>query len=109
MLACRQVCSLDDAKSDFEAVINIKPGHSQATKELQSLSEIQAAVTELEQMASAAAGGFDAAATQALLDRVYKTAPDCVVAQLLEAKMMMNQQKYEEVRIYSMIQAAAGC
>eukprot|EP00878_Enallax_costatus_P025984 GHUV01027850.1.p1 GENE.GHUV01027850.1~~GHUV01027850.1.p1 ORF type:complete len:365 (+),score=138.23 GHUV01027850.1:272-1366(+) len=77
--------------------MRIKPNHSQATKELQSLSEIQAAVTELEQITtSAAAGAVNAVAAQALLDKVYKTAPDCIPAQLLEAKLMMAQKKYEE-------------
>lgn len=96
---CRQVCSLEHARSDFQAVARIKPNHSEATKELRLLSEIQATVAELEQMASvAAAGAINAAAAQALLDKVYKIAPDCIPAQLLEAKLTMAQQKYEEVR-----------
>lgn len=86
---------MDSARWDFEAVIRLKPNHSQASKELQSLAEVEAAVTELERMT--AAGSFNEAAAQALLDKVYKAAPDCVPAQLLEAKLMMAQRKYEEV------------
>ncbi len=55
------MCSIEDAKSDFESVIKLKPSHSTATKELASLGELQAAFEQLQALqqahAGAAAGG----------------------------------------------------
>uniref|UniRef100_A0A383VTQ7 J domain-containing protein n=1 Tax=Tetradesmus obliquus TaxID=3088 RepID=A0A383VTQ7_TETOB len=95
----RQVCSLASAKSDFEKVMQLKPNHSQAAKELAALQELESAVKELAAVAAqsdSAGAAVDAAAAQQLLDRVYKTAPDCIAAQLLEAKLQMAQGNYEE-------------
>lgn len=47
--------------------------------------------------AASEAGVFDEAAAEVLLAKVYKAAPDCIPAQLTEAKLMMAQRKYEEV------------
>lgn len=94
------MCSLASAKLDFEKVIELKPSHSQAARELAALNELGAAVADLESLAdraAAAGGSIDQALAQQLLDRVYKSAPDCIVAQLLEAKLQMAQQNYEEV------------
>jgi hypothetical protein len=96
------VCSLANAKSDFEKVIQLKPNHSQAVKELAALQELETAVKELEAVAAqtdTAGAAVDAAAAQQLLDKVYKTAPDCIAAQLLEAKLQLAQRNYEEVRM----------
>eukprot|EP00879_Flechtneria_rotunda_P016714 GHRR01017491.1.p1 GENE.GHRR01017491.1~~GHRR01017491.1.p1 ORF type:complete len:455 (+),score=141.28 GHRR01017491.1:1053-2417(+) len=92
----RQVCSLTDAKQDFETVLELKPSHPQAPKELQTLSELQSAVDELQRMTSAAAGSQVAAASEQLLERVYSIAPDCVPAQLLQAKLNMVQRNHEQ-------------
>lgn len=81
--------------------MQLKPNHSQAAKELAALQELESAVKGLEAVAAqsdTAGAAVDAAAAQQLLDRVYKTAPDCIAAQLLEAKLQMAQRNYEEVR-----------
>jgi hypothetical protein len=96
------VCSLASAKSDFEKVMQLKPNHSQAVKELAALQELESAVKELDAVAAqsdTAGAAVDAAAAQQLLERVYKNAPDCIAAQLLEAKLQMAQRNYEEVRM----------
>lgn len=98
----RKVCSLTKAKSDFEAVLKLRPTHSQAPKELDTLGSLGRDLEQLEalQAEAEAAGGPPApgAATE-LLARVYKVAPDCIPAQLLEAQLEMRAGNFEQVRI----------
>jgi hypothetical protein len=98
------MCSLDDAKSDFESLIKLKPNHTTAGKELASLDDLQAAFQQLQQLQqahsdAAAAGGPmpDASNARAVLDKVYGLAPDCIPAQLLDAQLDMWQGNYEQV------------
>jgi hypothetical protein len=56
------MCSIEDAKSDFQNVIKLKPTHSAAAKELAALSDLQAAFEQLQMLqqvhaGAAAAGG----------------------------------------------------
>lgn len=105
----RKVCSLSSAKSDFEAVIKLRPTHSQAPKELKTLSELQSAVDELERLSEQAADQqVQPDAARELLQRVYKVAPDCIPAQLLEAKLEMSQGNYEQVRGHEGLLLHAG-
>lgn len=104
MITHRQMCSLEDAKSDFESVIKIKPNHSTAVKELAALSDLQTAFEQLQvlqqhQESVAATGGqqLDAAAARLVLDKIYSLAPDCIPAQLLDAQLEMVQGNYEQV------------
>eukprot|EP00775_Hariotina_reticulata_P013415 gene13415-13543_t len=93
----RQACSLASAKADFEAVLKLKPTHSSAPKELAKLAELGAAVDELERMAEQAGQQqVNQAVANDLLQKVYKFAPDCIPAQLLEAKLEMAQGNYEQ-------------
>lgn len=100
----RQMCSLDDAKSDFEIVIKLKPNHSTAAKELASLTDLQSAFQQLQQLqeahagASAAGGPLpDVSSARQVLDKVYSLAPDCIPAQLMDAQLEMLQGNYEQV------------
>lgn len=106
-VACRQMCSLEDAKSDFESLIKLKPNHTAAAKELASLDDLQAAFQQLQQLqqahTDAAAAGApmpDSTGARAVLDRVYGLAPDCIPAQLLDAQLDMLQGNYEQVGMY---------
>jgi hypothetical protein len=54
--SCRQMCSIEDAKSDFQNVIKLKPTHSAAAKELAALSDLQAAFEQLQMLQQAHAG-----------------------------------------------------
>lgn len=98
------MCSLDDAKSDFESVIKLKPNHSSATKELASLTDLQSAFQQLQQLqdthASASAAGAplpDVTSARQILDKVFSLAPDCIPAQLMDAQLEMLQGNYEQV------------
>lgn len=98
------MCSLDDAKSDFESVIKLKPNHSTAAKELASLTDLQGAFQQLQQLqeahagASAAGGPLpDVSSARQVLDKVYSLAPDCIPAQLMDAQLEMLQGNYEQV------------
>lgn len=100
------MCSLEDAKSDFESVIKLKPNHSSAAKELSSLTDLQNAFQQLQQLqeahaAASTAGGAlpDVSSARQVLDRVYSLAPDCIPAQLMDAKLEMMQGNYEQVRV----------
>jgi len=103
------MCSVTDAKSDFESVLKIKPNHSTAAKELAALGDLQAAFDQLQQLQQAHAGAAAAAAAgspqpdvtsaRLVLDKVYSLAPDCIPAQLLDAQLEMMQGNYEQVDI----------
>jgi lipopolysaccharide biosynthesis regulator YciM len=81
-------------------VLKLKPTHSSAPKELAKLAELQAAVEELEKIAEQAGQQqINQAAANELLQKVYKTAPDCIPAQLLEAKLEMAQGNHEQVSL----------
>jgi DnaJ family protein C protein 3 len=99
----RQMCSIEDAKSDFQNVIKLKPTHSAAAKELAALSDLQAAFEQLQMLqqvhaGAAAAGGPlpDVSAARQVLDKVYGMAPDCIPAQLLDAQLEMLAGNYEQ-------------
>lgn len=98
------MCSVDDAKSDFESLIKLKPNHTTAAKELAALDDLQAAFQQLQQLQqahtdAAAAGGPmpEASSARVVLDKVYGLAPDCIPAQLLDAQLDMLQGNYEQV------------
>lgn len=101
-IICRQMCSVTDAKSDFESVLKIKPNHSTAAKELAALGDLQTAFEQLQQLQQAhtAAAGSpqpDVTSARVVLDKVYSLAPDCIPAQLLDAQLEMMQGNYEQV------------
>jgi lipopolysaccharide biosynthesis regulator YciM len=98
------MCSLEDAKSDFESLIKLKPNHSSAAKELASLTDLQSAFQQLQQLqdahaAATAAGGPlpDVSSARQVLDKVYSLAPDCIPAQLMDAQLEMMAGNYEQV------------
>lgn len=104
-MRCRQMCSIEDAKADFESVMKLKPNHTSAVRELASLSDLQAAFQQLQQLqqlqkdaASSESQQLDLGSARQVLDKVFELAPDCIPAQLLDAQLEMLQGNYEQVR-----------
>mmetsp|Transcript_4150 Transcript_4150/g.6839 ORF Transcript_4150/g.6839 Transcript_4150/m.6839 type:complete len:478 (-) Transcript_4150:697-2130(-) len=89
----RQVCSLTAAEKDFSRVLELKPNHPSAQKELESLYTVR---SRLEQVEGLAAAG-DRAGARAALELLYEGAQDCLQALLLEAKLYMQDADYEQV------------
>ncbi|GFR39803.1 hypothetical protein Agub_g291 [Astrephomene gubernaculifera] len=119
----RQMCSYAAAQRDFERVLELKPGQKVADQELKrtlsartKLEQLEALERQLslqQQQQQASEGGGEgggdassnpaAAAVQALerirptLDALYEDSPDCLRAQLLEARLQLSAEGYEEV------------
>jgi len=86
----RQACNVNNAKTDFETVLSIRPEHKTALKELELLKELQQHMDVLQQVQSA-----DPAAAKGAVDKVLQAAPDCVAAQLAEAQLEVQQSNWE--------------
>lgn len=93
LLSRRQVCNLQSARSDFDAILKLRPSHKSVAKELETLDQLENHVAALN------TGGSDSQTTRHALQRIYDAAPDCVTAQLKEAELEMEAGNYEEVGI----------
>ncbi|KXZ44221.1 hypothetical protein GPECTOR_71g582 [Gonium pectorale] len=105
----RQMCNYDAAEQDFARVLELKPGQKVADQELKRvqaarmrLQVLEAAAEEA--LAAHAAGDTDIGASmrraeqvQPSLDALYEESPDCLKAQLLEAKVQFAATQYEQV------------
>lgn len=129
----KQLCSAASARADLSRVLELKPGHKAAEKELEGLLGLEEALAGLdaaEAAAEAAAGGGaeggsgsggsgenassssapDTAAARAAIARVLDAAPDCARAQLADAKLDFAADDFERVAAATgrLLKAAPG-
>ncbi|GBF99265.1 dnaJ [Raphidocelis subcapitata] len=88
----RQLCNVEAARADLEAVTKIKPGHKAAVKELENLAALEAALAALDRLPS-----LQPDAARAAVAAVLDAAPDCTRAQVAEAEMEFGARNYEQV------------
>lgn len=94
---------MEAARADLETVLKLRPGHKAAVKELAVLEDLSGRLRQLQAQAGAGAGGGGtvvvggADAIRPQLDAVYAAAPDCVAAQLVEARADAAARNFEQV------------
>lgn len=89
----RQMCNTVSAKNDFAKVLELKPGHKTATSEM-------ALVGQVEGLLAIVTHRFEANqldGKEAELQQLFDIAQDCTPAQLLEARLAMRREDWEQV------------
>ncbi|KAH6555245.1 hypothetical protein KP509_1Z270900 [Ceratopteris richardii] len=87
----RQTCRYDHGEKDYQRVLELKPGHATAEKEL---SQLQQAKSSLE-LAVSSLEADDAAKAEEYLNKVVLVlSPDCSKARLLKAQVLLKAKDY---------------
>ncbi|CAM6043781.1 unnamed protein product [Sphagnum compactum] len=86
----RQMCRFEEGERDFRKILELKPGHSSAGKELAQTAEARDTLAEAELFIDTEE--FTKAGEA--LDRVVSYSPECSQARLLKAKLMLKNKDY---------------
>lgn len=89
----RQMCSTAAAQRDFLKVLELRPGHKTATSELQESQKVEALLAALEfKFEKNELDGI-----QSDLQTLFDVAQDCVKAQLMDAKLHLLRNDWDQV------------
>ncbi|KAL3157708.1 hypothetical protein ABBQ32_012141 [Trebouxia sp. C0010 RCD-2024] len=86
----RSTCDFSAAQDDFEKLLELKPSHKGAAKELSLLQQARQALEQ----ALASKGSVTAAQSKSALAAVFDVAPNCVDAKLLQAEVMLDEKDF---------------
>lgn len=87
----RQMCSFDGAIKDFKKLLELKPEHKSAEKEMKSTEEARKGLAKAKTMVES---GNAEAAEKHLDDVVLTLAPDCREARMMKVEMLMHRKDY---------------
>lgn len=89
----RQLCNVDQGERDFQKVLVMKPGQKAATQELEIAERLRNTLSTVNSYLEAG----DTQAARQYIPTVYQDAPYCLEAQLVEARLFLAEENYEQV------------
>ncbi|CAG9460005.1 unnamed protein product [Pedinophyceae sp. YPF-701] len=91
----RDACRFDDATVDLNSVLQKRPEHKAATKELEQVREAQTLLGEVKEMVHVKGAREDIVSQ--MIDRVLAVAPECTEARLLGLRGLVARGDHERV------------